>query len=449
MSERASLPPASGGILPRRRRTGLLVAVLVPALATAALLPWRDDAPLEVVLPAYLLLVVSAAAIGGLVPGVVAALMSFITVNLFLTEPYNTLSIRDGTAIAQLVVFVVVATAVSAVVEAGARARVSAARHAAESSILSTLTRSDVGTTTVESVLEQVVRLYDLSGAELAPPGDAPAVAVGRTQPPVERSHVVTTAGGSTLRTFGRETFGDDVRLLRTLADAAERAWRERRLDEQAARADVLTETEKVRTAILAAVGHDLRTPLAGIKVAVSGLLSRDVDLSDEDRVALTSTIDSSVDRMSDLVENLLAMSRLEAGTMSVHLEPLSVLEVVSRVALEWSDIAIDVAEDLPLVMADDGLLERVLANLVDNAERHGGGNVTVSATLADGVVEIAVSDRGPGFPAGSARDADLGSRGGLGLTIVDRFVEAMDGDVEPRSSSDGTTMFVRLPVAP
>ena len=340
MSERASLPPASGGILPRRRRTGLLVAVLVPTLATVALLPWRDDAPLEVVLPAYLLLVVSAAAIGGLVPGVVAALMSFITVNLFLTEPYNTLSIRDGTAIAQLVVFVVVATAVSAVVEAGARARVSAARHAAESSILSTLTRSDVGTTTVESVLEQVVRLYDLSGAELAPPGDAPAVAVGRTQPPVERSHVVTTASGSTLRTFGRETFGDDVRLLRTLADAAERAWRERRLDEQAARADVLTETEKVRTAILAAVGHDLRTPLAGIKVAVSGLLSRDVDLSDEDRVALTSTIDSSVDRMSDLVENLLAMSRLEAGTMSVHLEPLSVLEIVSRVALEWSDIA-------------------------------------------------------------------------------------------------------------
>ena len=438
MSATASLPPVTGGLVAGRRRIGLVVAVAAPLLATLAIVPWREHAPLEVVLPGYLLLVVTAAVVGGLLPGVVSALASFFAVNFFLTEPYGALSISDGTTIAQLVVFVVVALAVSAVVEAGARARVAAARHAAESSVLSRLTRSGVGTT-VESVLEQVVQLYELSGAEFVPPGDQPVTSVGQTDPPAEQSHAVATPTGSTLRTFGRQSFGDDLRLLRTLADAAERAWQERLLDEG----------HRVRAAILAAVGHDLRTPLAGIKAAVSGLLSRDVELSEKDRVELTVTIDSSVDRMSDLIENLLAMSRLETGTMSVHLEPVSVLEVVSRVALDWSGLVVDVPEDFPLVLADDGLLERVLANLVDNAERHGGRDVTVGATHDGSSAEIFVADRGPGLPAGGPPwGSGRSGHGGLGLTIVERFVEAMDGEVEFQSSG-GTTMLVRLRVAP
>ena len=137
MSATASLPPVTGGLVAGRRRIGLVVAVAAPLLTTLAIVPWRENAPLEVVLPGYLLLVVTAAVVGGLLPGVVSALASFFVVNFFLTEPYGALSISDGTTIAQLVVFVVVALAVSAVVEAGARARVAAARHAAESSVLS------------------------------------------------------------------------------------------------------------------------------------------------------------------------------------------------------------------------------------------------------------------------------------------------------------------------
>ena len=181
----------------------------------------------------------------------------------------------------------------------------------------------------------------------------------------------------------------------------------------------------------------------------MSGLLSRDVELSEKDRVELTVMIDSSVDRMSDLIENLLAMSRLETGTMSVHLEPVSVLEVVSRVALDWSGLVVDVREDFPLVLADDGLLERVLANLIDNAERHGGGDVTVGATHDGSSAEISVADRGPGLsPGGPPWGSGFAGHGGLGLTIVERFVEAMDGEVESQSSG-GTTMLVRLRVAP
>src|SRR5688572_22710958 len=160
-----------------------------------------------------------------------------------------------------------------------------------------------------------------------------------------------------------------------------------------------------MRSALLAAVSHDLRTPLAGIKAAVSALRSDEVDLDDADRAELQVTIDESADRLSDLIDNLLDMSRLQAGVVSPALSPSDIPAVVhhaltgldgadrARVEMDWPD-------DLPPVRADPGLLERVVANLVSNAVRHAPtGPVTVAAGASGGLLEVRVVDRGPGVP--------------------------------------------------
>src|SRR5207247_8522664 len=151
--------------------------------------------------------------------------------------------------------------------------------------------------------------------------------------------------------------------------------------------------------AIRAAVGHDLRTPLASIKAAASSLRARDVQFSPEDREELLATVEESTDRLDDLVENLLAMSRLQAGVLSVQARPVALDEVVSR-AVPQAPVRIAVGDDLPLVQADPGLLERVVANLVSNAVRASDA-VTVDAVAAPSTVDLRVTDHGPGVPAG------------------------------------------------
>lgn len=456
MEQSGGLPPVASGLGVRRRRAGLIGSLVGPIVFTVILLPWRGDADLGAVLPAYLLLVVGIAVIGGLAPALVAALLSFLLANWFLTQPFNTLSVDRGDALAQLVVFVVVAVLVSLVVEAGARSRALAARRAAETEVMSRLARSRVGATSVESVLTETMRLFDLDGVVFTPAeGVVDAVSVG-VRDGSEPSHHITTAGGATLETWGAPSFADDLRLLRSLADASERAWHEQLLEREASRAAALDEADRVRTALLAAVGHDLRTPLAVIKAAVSGLRSGEGSWTDDDRDDLLETADDSVNRLASLIDNLLAMSRIEAGALLVRLEPVALVEVVSRVLIDRPDVTIDVPDELPLVSADEGLLERVIANLVDNATRHGGGVIEVVARPAADLVEVAVIDHGPGLPV--TRSAEpfaarpgsdrVGSGAGLGLAIVAGLVKAMDCDVEVgETPGGGTTVRVRLPV--
>jgi two-component system sensor histidine kinase KdpD len=343
------------------------------------------------------------------------------------------------------------------VVEAGARSRALAARRAAETAVMSRLARARVGATTVEAVLTEIMQLFDLDGAALTPADDSiDPVAVG-VRNGSEPTHRIVTSGGATLETWGAPSFADDLRLLRSLADTAERTWHEQLLEREASRAAALDEADRVRTALLAAVGHDLRTPLAVIKAAVTGLRSDEGSWAEGDRDDLLATADDSVDRLTALIDNLLAMSRIEAGAVLVHLRPVALVEVVSRLLIGRTDVTIDVPDDLPLVMADEGLLDRVLANLVDNALRHGGGAVEVAARQASDAIELVVVDHGPGLPATrSARPfaaqpgSDRVSTGvGLGLAIVGGLVSAMGSAVEAGGTpGGGTTVTVRLPVA-
>jgi two-component system sensor histidine kinase KdpD len=273
---------------------------------------------------------------------------------------------------------------------------------------------------------------------------------------------------GPRLRLVGRgpAVFAQDQRVLQAFAAAAQAAYEGLRLSARAERASELAAADHQRTALLAAVGHDLRTPLAAIKASASTLRQTDVDWSAEERAELLATIEESADRLDSIVANLLDASRLQAGALSVQARPVALDEVIGAAILAVPGAAervtLDVPEDLPLVQADPGLLERVLANLLENAVRYGAADqpVEVSAAAGDTTATLKVVDHGPGVSA-ERREAifqpfqhadDHGTaRGvGLGLSVARGFMEAMGGLlIADSSSGTGLTMRLRLPLAP
>ncbi|MEU7875616.1 ATP-binding protein [Dactylosporangium sp. NPDC049140] len=229
-------------------------------------------------------------------------------------------------------------------------------------------------------------------------------------------------------------------------------------------RARELAGVDRLRTALLDAVSHDLRTPLAGIKAAASSLRSPDLRFSDNDRAELLATVEHATDRMTALVENLLSLSRLRAGVLSAHPEPTALDAVAAEVVLHLPDpehardrVALEVPDDLPLARADPGLLTTVLANLVANSLA-AAPRVHITGAAHGSRVRLAVADNGPGVPAAQRaalfepfqRLGDRGGAGlGLGLAIVRGFTEAMGGTVTPSETpGGGLTMTVELPGA-
>ncbi|SFO46583.1 His Kinase A (phospho-acceptor) domain-containing protein [Geodermatophilus obscurus] len=293
----------------------------------------------------------------------------------------------------------------------------------------------------------------------------------------VERGTVVGTCGrpegeavdevavtdGLVLRWCGRALPAEDRRLLVSVAEQAAVALQQARLTAQAAEADRLAAGDGMRRALLAAVSHDLRTPLAGIKAASSALRTGGLALSDDDRAELVATVDESADRLTALVDNLLDMSRLQAGAVSPALGPTDLPPVVGR-ALDWledrSRVRCAWPADLPAALADPGLLERVVANLVGNAVRHAPeGPVTVRADALGDRVEVRVADRGPGVPPADRErvfapfqrlgDAPRGQGVGLGLAVARGLTEAMGGSLTAEDTpGGGLTTVVSLPAA-
>ncbi|MFL6028032.1 MAG: sensor histidine kinase, partial [Friedmanniella sp.] len=217
----------------------------------------------------------------------------------------------------------------------------------------------------------------------------------------------------------------------------------------------------EMRTALLAAVGHDLRTPLAAVKAAVSSLRQHDVSWTEQQTEELLATIESSADRLQHLVTNLLDASRLQAGIVAVAPEPVSLEEVLDQALItldEPNRVRTEIPETLPNLWADLGLAERVLANLLDNAVRHTPAEaaVTIRGSLSEDMVLCEVIDHGPGIPRhlwsqifSPFQHFDDHQAGGLGLglAVARGLTDAMGGSLNPAlTPGGGLTMQLRLP---
>ena len=446
----------------------LVVLVCLPVL-TALLVGRRNTDPLATPVLLMLSVVVLAALLGGLRIGLPAALAGGLVLNWFFTPPYGTLVVADSDHVVVLGVYLAVGSAVSLVVGVAARRTAEATRARAEAEALSTLAGSalaDVGT--LKGLLERIRDVFRVTEVALLEHegGDWVVVeAVGERDEstPDDAELRVQVSPTLALSVKGPELFGEDRRVLRSFAEAAAAALQSTRLSEKAATAAQFEAADRMRTALLAAVGHDLRTPLTGVKAAVSSLRQHDVAYSEQETEELLATIEESADRLQSLVENLLDASRLEAGVISANPERAGLIEVLERALLEASDVSritIDLPDDLPDVVVDLGLAERVVANIVDNALRHAppGSAVLIRGSVEDEWICCDVVDHGPGVPehlrqglfAPFQRLGDRHPGGmGLGLSVALGLTEAMGGRLEPATTpGGGLTMRVFLPAA-
>ena len=453
----------AGAIDVRRRLAGVVLAAALLPLLTAVLAAWRQHLNLADDLLIYLVAVVTITVLGGFWPAVLAAVAASLLLNWYFTEPLHTFTIQEPKNLLALLLFVTVAVAVSSVVHLAARRAVQAARAREEAASLLELAQTVLGgADSPSAVLDHLTRTHG-GQAELQERAGGRWVRVASsgvegTLPAASR---IDIRSDLTLLVNGLAESATPALLAGYAAQAAAALDRER-LRTQAAQAEALAEGNRMRTALLAAVSHDLRTPLASIKASVSSLRQTDVEWSEADQADLLATIEQNADRLDALIGNLLDMSRLHTGSLQPFLRPTAIDEVAPVALLGLDDsLRLDMAvpDGFPLVLADPGLLERVLANLFTNALRYSPAArpPELHAELADHTVLLEVVDHGPGVPDEQkerifepfTRVGDRHPGVGLGLAVAKGFAEAMGGRIMAADTpGGGLTVRITLPVA-
>ncbi|WP_194834697.1 sensor histidine kinase KdpD [Nocardia sp. XZ_19_369] len=461
-----------GSLMPRQPIRAWLAAVLVP-LAVCGICAVFLDGYLQLggLSAVFFIGVVAVALLGGVVPAAFSALLSGLLLNWFFAVPRYSLTIAEPDSFVTVVVLLFVAVAVAALVDTAAKQTRQARRASQEAELLTLFAGAVLHGADLPNLLEQVRETYGLRAVSMLC-GEQVIAAVGPNPP--QRAADAETAiqagdASSWLLLAGRPLASADRPVLNAVANQAAGLVRQSRLAEEASAAAALLEADRLRRALLSAVSHDLRTPLAGAKAAVSSLRSDDIEFSAEDTTELLETIEESVDQLTALVGNLLDSSRLAVGVVKPQLQRVYMDEVVHRALVSvgmgarglrraaMDRVKVEVGD--VSVRADAGLLERVVANLIDNALRHAPRDTPVRVTAErDGArVSIAVVDVGPGVPPGTEEqlfepfqrlgDRDNSTGVGLGLSVVRGFVEAMGGTVhaEPTPGT-GLTMIVDLP---
>jgi two-component system sensor histidine kinase KdpD len=471
------LPALHSGLPATRRGLGWALAVAVPVAATATGIALRGAVGMSTDIVLYFLATVIVAMVGGLGPAVLAAVAGGLLLNFFLTPPLYSFTIAEGENLLAIGAMVVVAVLVALVVDRAARRAQQAARARAEGALLASfartvLTRSDPLPRLLEKVSEAFglhsVALLERTGGSAADEWTCvtSSGALGCMAPEdadvdveiEEDLHLVGT---------GRSLAAADRRLLEVVGGQALLALRSQRAAAEADESRRRAHATETRSALLSTVGHDLRSPLTSIKAAAGSLRDPNLQLPPADRQELTATIEESADRLTALVDNLLDSARLASGTLTPLLAPTGYGEVAGRALvglLDADKVTVDIDESLPDVVADAGLLERVVANVVDNALRYAADTpIVLRASAHADRVELRIVDSGPGVPrterealfapflrlgAALPSDRDGASGVGLGLSVARGLTEAMGGTLTAEDTpGGGLTVVVALPV--
>ena len=468
------------GGLPWRRQVGAwALLVLALPLLTVVLATNRADLSLATDLLLYLLVIVAAGAVGGVLPALTGAVAGSLLANFYLVEPTHTFTIGEAQNLFALVVFVVVAGTVSAFVTLATRRSFDAKRARGEAEALARATATLAGAPDpMPMLLDHLRTTFSLDGASVLrreASGDGWMVEAGSGQAPTtpegHTSIPLGAADGSLLVLAGGALSADDRRVLRAYADQLAAALSARALHQEAARTRLAEDGDALRTALLQSVSHDLRAPLANIKAAVTSLLSSEVDWDQATTREFLQSVDGETDRLNRLVGNLLDMSRLQAGALNLHLGPVALEDVVATAlasltaptALDEKAVVVDLPVSVPLVQADPDLLERAVANVLSNAARFSpaGEPVHVDAAVdGAGLVHLRVADYGPGIddevrewvlrPFQRLGDHTNGTGVGLGLAVATGFVRVMGGTLSLGDTAGrGLTVDIALPAAP
>ena len=461
---RLSFSPVS----PRRQLAGWLLATVGIPLLTSILVQLRDTTGISTVLLAYLALVVVVAAVGGTWPALAAAIVSFLCANWFFTPPFHKWTIAEGENVVALFVFLGIAVGVSRIVDTAARRATEAARARGHARTLARLAATSGEDDPVPALLQSLRAIFNLDAvAVLRRNGHDWEVEASVGEPAITAAHDAETvkelSPDVVLALDGPSIPAEDLLILNAFADQLASVLEHGRLRVEAGRAHALADANELRGALLQAVSHDLRTPLASIKACATSLKNRDVTWSEQETAEFVTTIDSETDRLTNLVGNLLDMSRVQAGVIQPSIVSTPTEEVVFAAVFSLGQRAaivdVEVPESLPEVRADPALLERAIANVVDNAIAFSadGARVRVEASKVDERVEVRVVDRGPGVPSldrerifqpfqrlGDGRPGGVG----LGLAVANGFLTAMGASIDVDDTpGGGTTMLISLPV--
>jgi len=410
----------------------------------------------------YLLLTLLIAVWLGTIPSLIAAVISFLCFNFFLIEPYYTLAVKDPREVVDLFIFLLVAV-ITGQLTAYARQQARAARYRVEeqnvlyglSSAFNQLHNREGVYETLQTVLRQSLPITHcdvLSIHDTAPPRTEQTAVYSLIS---LNNHVF----GTLRTTFHTPPSESQQRFLMACVVQAAMVLQRIELAESVQRGQAIEEADKLKTTLLHAVSHDLRTPITIIKTAASNLRILHLQLSPQEKQEMTAVIEQEADNLDKLVGNLLDMSRLQAGAITLNLEPNSLEEVAGDVAArvfqrtKQERIRLDFPEDFPLIAFDYVLLLQALTNLVDNALRYEPDNqqIHLRGVVQPSEVQVRVTNHGDRIrPEDEARIMEPfyhGGRGktGLGLAIAKGIVEAHQGRLWVEQDG-GTTFVLALP---